>query len=196
MSSRGSDICWRDQISVQISADIFADICKYLHISADICKYLQISADVCRYLHKASRYNIIEAQLTMQSISYYTDSSLCPHLALPHCHHCCTIVRSPCPSTSIQPFATIPLLSGWAPEQQRQKFNLSPTGSTVSVKNDTDPSTRKSDPFDSPFVGNVKFTVPTQRQRLPLSALFLQAFVVQPNFTSKEGLVNVRWVQT
>jgi septum formation topological specificity factor MinE len=126
MSSRGSDICWRDQISVQISADIFADICrylqisadifadicKYLHISADICKYLQISADVCRYLHKASRYNIIEAQLTMQSISYYTDSSLCPHLALPHCHHCCTIVHSPCPSTSIQPFATIPLLSG------------------------------------------------------------------------------------
>ena len=133
----------------------------------------------------------------MQSISYYTDSSLCPHLALPHCHHCCTIVHSPpCPSTSIQPFATIPLLSGWVPEQQRQKFNLSLTGSTVSVKNDTDPSTKKSDPFDSLFVGNVKFTTPTQHQRLPLSALFLQAFVVQPNFTSKEGLVNVRLVQT
>ena len=146
MSSRGSNICWRDQISVQISADIFADICKYLHISADICKYLQISADICRYLHKARRYNIIEAQLTMQSISYYTDSSLCPHLALPHCHHCCTIVRSPCPSTFIQPFATIPLLSGWAPEQQRQKFNLSPTGSTVSVKNDTDPSQKNLTP--------------------------------------------------
>jgi hypothetical protein len=33
---------WRDQISAQISADI----CRYLQISADICRYLQISADI------------------------------------------------------------------------------------------------------------------------------------------------------
>jgi hypothetical protein len=67
--------------------------------------------------------------------------------------------------------------------------------STVSVKNDTDPSTKKSGPFDSLFIGKVKFATPTQRQRLPLSALFSQAFVVQPNPTDEEGLVNVRWVQ-
>jgi hypothetical protein len=54
MSSLGpisAGVKWRDQISAQISADI----CRYLQISADICRYLQISAFHCPplLLHEA-----------------------------------------------------------------------------------------------------------------------------------------------
>ena len=44
---------------------------------------------------------------------------------------------------------------------------------------------------DSPFVGNINFSTP--HQRVPSSALFAQAFVVQPNL---EGGSDTRWVQT
>lgn len=44
---------------------------------------------------------------------------------------------------------------------------------------------------DSPFVGNISFSAP--HQRVPSSALFAQAFVVQ---TNPEGGDDTRWVQT
>jgi hypothetical protein len=81
----------------------------------------------------------------------------------------------------------------------------SPVGSTVSVENDKkDPCAKQSNPdhtfgerfdfgVDSPFVGNIKFATPTQR--VPSSALFSRAFVVQPG-PAGEGPANVRWVQT
>jgi len=45
---------------------------------------------------------------------------------------------------------------------------------------------------DSPFVGNINFSTP--HQRVPSSALFAQAFVVQPN--PEGGESDTRWVQT
>lgn len=45
---------------------------------------------------------------------------------------------------------------------------------------------------DSPFVGNINFSTP--HQRVPSSALFAQAFVVQSN--PEGGESNTRWVQT
>eukprot|EP00579_Thalassiosira_antarctica_P012764 CAMPEP_0201908140 /NCGR_PEP_ID=MMETSP0903-20130614/335_1 /ASSEMBLY_ACC=CAM_ASM_000552 /TAXON_ID=420261 /ORGANISM="Thalassiosira antarctica, Strain CCMP982" /LENGTH=1352 /DNA_ID=CAMNT_0048442415 /DNA_START=186 /DNA_END=4244 /DNA_ORIENTATION=- len=117
------------------------------------------------------------------------------------------------------------LLSGWASQSQTQQLHeqhqqqrndLSPTRSTINVDDKkktavlppsmkktpknapvsfSERSFRGDDGPDSPFVGNIQFASPTQR--VPASALFSQAFVVQhqPGAGAEEP-TNVRWVQT
>lgn len=92
------------------------------------------------------------------------------------------------------------MLSVLPAPQQQQIIDLSPTGSTIGVQDKTSSkSAFDKGPFpeldnsDSPFVGNINFATPNQR--VPSSALFAQAFVVQPNLDV--GPVNTRWdVQT
>jgi len=103
----------------------------------------------------------------------------------------------------------------WVVHQHQERHDLSPTGSTVSVEDKTTSAKKSSadatffserffhtmDAADSPFVGNIKFATPNQR--VPASALFSEAFLVQkpgtPGTTSNivnNDQINVRWVQT
>jgi len=100
------------------------------------------------------------------------------------------------------------------PPRQRQN-DLSPAGSTVTVEDEkkkaaadrllsteersavvvpfSERSFRGDEAPESPFVGNVQFSTPNQR--VPASALFSQAFVVQQGGGSDKA-TDVRWVQT
>ncbi len=103
------------------------------------------------------------------------------------------------------------LLTEWSVHQHPEKHDLSPTGSTFSVEDKTSTAKKSSadatffserffntmDAADSPFVGNIKFSTPNQR--VPASALFSEAFIVQkPGITGtlRNEPNNVRWVQT
>lgn len=105
-----------------------------------------------------------------------------------------------------------PSRSEWVLHQHKERHDLSPTGSTVSVEDKTTSAKKSSadatffterffhtmDAADSPFVGNIKFATPNQR--VPASALFSEAFLVQKPGTTSNSLnnepINVRWVQT
>jgi len=110
------------------------------------------------------------------------------------------------------------LLGRAQPQQSVRQRDLSPAGSTVSVgdkkktgapplpsaeeRSNTTPvpfserSFRTDGMPDSPFVGNIQFPTPTQR--VPASALFSQAFVVQHPQEGGGGnnSTDVRWVHT
>ena len=96
----------------------------------------------------------------------------------------------------------------WSIHHHQERHDLSPTGSTVSVEDKTATAKKSSadatffnerffntmDAADSPFVGNIKFATPNQR--VPASALFSEAFLVQKPSNINNEPINVRWVQT
>jgi len=115
-------------------------------------------------------------------------------------------------STSKKQFEDFKILS--KPDKSNYTLSggdLSPAGSTISVEDKT-PDLKKSNTtparffsersfhamdgaVDSPFVGNIKFATPNQR--VPASALFAQAFVVQHQSSANGVDAPVtRWVQT